>query len=237
MFHNASRIACHASRAFFALALTLSAASAQVRSNPVHQGTGPVSETSTNVGAGSGPVHESGRSVHEGSAGPLSGNAVRDAVTGDVQSGPVSDVSAGPVTTGRSVSGAGAVTDASAGAVKKDKDSPLGESISQPVRDLGPLQERLRAIQPLPGDEATAEGTTEAQEEQSNEEVAVPEAQEPAEPEQPAPDEAPPALEPEAAASDVAVPEVEPEAPVEADPRDAEEPPPTPDSAAPPTSP
>jgi hypothetical protein len=75
---------------------------------------------------------------------------VRGSVTGNVVSGPVSDISVGSVTASRPVAGGGSVAGASVGAVKKNTDSPLGEMISQPLRELGPLQEQLRAIQPLP---------------------------------------------------------------------------------------
>jgi hypothetical protein len=83
-------------------------------------------------------------------AGPLSGNPVRGSVTGDVVSGPLSDISVGPVTADNPMAGGGTVGQASAGAVTKDLASPLGQMISAPLHDLGPLQDRLRAIQPLP---------------------------------------------------------------------------------------
>ena len=127
---------------------------------------GPVSGLSTNVGDGSGPVRGS---VGAGSlnGGRFSGKPVRGSVTGDVVSGPFSDISAGSVTADNPMAGGGSVGQASAGAVKKDVDSPLGQMISAPLRDLGPLQDRLRAIRPLPRnapalDEAapTAEDTT-----------------------------------------------------------------------------
>ena len=60
-------------------------------------------------------------------------------------SGPVSDVSRGPVTIGRAMT-SGSVHSISAGAVKKDIDRPLGERISDPLTELEPLQETLRAV-------------------------------------------------------------------------------------------
>lgn len=118
-----------------------SPAIAQVPGGPVRQGSGPIRELSTNVGTGSGPVRESGGSVHEGTAGRLSGNPVRGSVTGNLLSGTVSDISAGPVTSGRAISGG----------------SPLREGIAEPVHGLDRLQQQLRAIQPLPREEGSAE--------------------------------------------------------------------------------
>src|SRR5256885_237101 len=92
-------------------------AAAQVGGGPVHQGSGPLSELSTNVGAGSGPVSGAGGSIRAGSPGRLSGNSVRESVTGDVLSGPVSDVTVGAVTADQPVTGGAAVSESSAGAV------------------------------------------------------------------------------------------------------------------------
>jgi hypothetical protein len=123
--------------------------SAETAGKPVGQGSGPVRDLSKNVGAGSGPVRGSVGPGAVNSA-PLGGNSVRASVNGDVVSGPVSDITVGAVTSGRTVSGGGTVEQSSAGAVTKDIRSPLGEVISQPLRELGPLQARLRAIQPAP---------------------------------------------------------------------------------------
>ena len=60
-------------------------------------------------------------------------------------SGPVSEVSRGPVASGRTMT-SGSVHSISAGAVKKDIDRPLGERISDPLTELEPLQETLRAL-------------------------------------------------------------------------------------------
>jgi hypothetical protein len=225
MLFDASRFTFHASRLVLLAVLLsrLSAAHGQVRSNPVHQGTGPLSDLSTNVGAGSGPVHERGRSVRDGSLGTLSGNAVRDGGRGGMLSGPVSDISAGPVTSGQPVSGGGTMTDAGAGAVKKDANSPLGERISQPVRELGPLLDQLRALQP--GSSEPAEEA--APELQAGQEEGVPEA--PIAADQAADNEEPAAAESEAAAPDVAA-EVEAAAPQE----EVEEPAPDAEAEAPP---
>lgn len=127
-----------------------SSARAQLTGDPVHDRSGSLSNLSTNVGAGSAPVHERGRSVRESSRLRLGGNPVRGSVTGDLRSGPVSELSVGPVTASHPVTGGGSVTESSAGAVKKDINSPLGELISEPLTDLGPLQEQLRAVQPVP---------------------------------------------------------------------------------------
>ena len=131
------------------LLLFLAVAQARVLAQTAGLSSGPVSGLSTNVEDGSGPVHGS---VGSGSlnAGPLSGNPVRGSVTGDVVSGPFSEISVGPATANYPMAGGGTVGQASAGAVKKDLDSPLGQMFSAPLRELGPLQDRLRAIQPLP---------------------------------------------------------------------------------------
>ena len=144
-----------------ALAVTVlvgsSGAHAEMPGGPVRRDSGPLRELSTNVGDGSGPVRESGGTLREASAGRLSGNSVRGSVSGDLVSGPVSDISAGPVTSGRSMSGHGTVTDVSAGAVTKDIDSPIREGIAAPVHSLGPLREQLRALEPLPREDAAAD--------------------------------------------------------------------------------
>ena len=105
-------------------------------------------------------MHDSvGRSVR--SAGRLGGNSVRGSVTGDVVSGPVSEISVRGAMAGPPVTGGGSVGQASVGAVKKDVASPLGEMISEPLRELGPLQDQLRAIQPLRRDDASPDEAAE----------------------------------------------------------------------------
>jgi hypothetical protein len=131
------------------IALLSGRVQAQLPGQPVGQGSGPVSELSTNIGAASRPVHQPGRSVRDAGTGRLSGNSVRGSVSGDLVSGPVSEISVGPVTANVPVTSS-SVGESSSGAVKKDVNSPLGEMISQPLRELGALQEQLRAIQPLP---------------------------------------------------------------------------------------
>ncbi|MFQ5667045.1 MAG: hypothetical protein ACE5I7_11510 [Candidatus Binatia bacterium] len=123
---------------------------AQVRGRPVGEGSGPVSELSTNTGAGSKSVHRRGGNVREGNAGRLGGQPVRGSVTRDVSSGPVSAISVGPVTARHAVGTSATVTGAPAAAVSKGTDHPFGERIAAPVHDLRPLQRLLRHIQPLP---------------------------------------------------------------------------------------
>jgi hypothetical protein len=134
-------------------------AAGQLPGGPVRQDSGPIRELSTNAGDGSGSVRGSGRGLRDDYAGPLSGNSVRGSVSRNVLSGPIGDISAGPVTAGLPVSGRGTVTDSSAGAVTKDVDSPLRERIAEPVHGLEPLQQRLRAIQPLPREDTPAQET------------------------------------------------------------------------------
>jgi len=131
------------------LALAHTPSLAQVKGRPVGEGSGPLSEVSTNLRAGGAPVSAARRSLSEDTAGRLGGNPVRGSLQYDVRSGPVSEVSVGPVTSGRAVTAA-PVAAASVGAVTKDAGAPLGARISEPLRDLGPLQASLRALQPLP---------------------------------------------------------------------------------------
>jgi hypothetical protein len=136
----------------FAGVLLPAGAFAQVTGKAVGDGSGPVSELSTNVGAGSRPVHESGRSVGPADAGPISGHSVRGSARLDVRSGPVSEISAGPVGTQRSDHSTAVVGDASRGAVKLDRHDPIRQPIAEPVTELRDLQQSLRAIEPLAAD-------------------------------------------------------------------------------------
>jgi hypothetical protein len=129
---------------------------AQVKSRPVSEGSGPVSEISTNVGTGSAPVHVRGQTVRTGNPARLSGNSVRASAARDVRSGPVSEISAGPVSAQRQSRKTVMMTDSSAGAVKLDRDSAIGERIADPLRELGALQDQLRNVQPLPRSNAEA---------------------------------------------------------------------------------
>lgn len=189
---------------------------AQVHSDPVHTDSRPLADVSANVGAGSQPVHESGRSVRDGSLGGLGGlggNSVRDSVSGDVRSGPVSDVSAGPVTSWRPVSGGGTMTDASVGSVGSDTRAGIAEQALQPVRDLGPLVEQLRAIQPLPDDGTLPEAQPEAG--QGEEAEIAPEDQDTAEAGEPAVEEEPATEASEASEPDGVAADAEPAAPAD----------------------
>lgn len=103
----------------------------------------PMSATGGTLGgrpmSGSGTIGESSGSSRR--SGP-----VRDASTRSMLSGPMSESSRGPVSDRRTLSGGGSMTENSAGAVKHDIDQPLGSRISQPLRELGPLQDQMRAI-------------------------------------------------------------------------------------------
>ena len=114
----------------------------------------------------------------------------------------------------------GAVAEASAGAVKHDIDSPLGERISSPLRELGPLQQAMR-VRREQAEQATLQGATEA---------AAPAIEAPAAPEEPvgapAAEELPPGADGAAVEQPPAVAE-EPAAAAEEPPTtDAEDPPP-----------
>lgn len=108
-------------------------------------GAGLLSDVSTNVGHGSLSVHDGAQTLGETSGGSVrSAGPVSDMDTRSMLSGPVSSMSRGPVYEPRSLSG-GSITEASAGAVKHDITNPLGTRISDPLRELGPLQEQMRA--------------------------------------------------------------------------------------------
>jgi hypothetical protein len=89
------------------------------------------------VGAGAG-------TVGEGSHGSMHSRPVRDPGTRGMLSGPVSELSRGPVYQPQRPRYGDSISETSAGAVKHDTASPLGERISQPLRELGPLQEEMR---------------------------------------------------------------------------------------------
>jgi hypothetical protein len=109
------------------------------------EGAGPLSDVSTNVGHGSRAVHDEAQTLGETSGGPVRSGPISDWNTRSMLSGPVSSMSQGPVYEPRPSLSGGSVTEASAGAVKHDVTSPLGTRISDPLRELGPLQEQMRA--------------------------------------------------------------------------------------------
>lgn len=125
------------------------AASAQVR-NPgqetISEHVGPLGPVSVPVSAGSRPVRDGLGTIGETSRPMHGGGPVRDRWTRSMRSGPVSSLSRGPMTQPRTAPHGGSVTAASAGAVKHDIDRPLGSRISQPLRELAPLQQHLRAL-------------------------------------------------------------------------------------------
>ena len=104
-------------------------------------------------------VHDGAQTIGETSAGSVHSGPVRDAGTRSMVSGPVSDVSRGPMYEPRPPLSGGSVTEASAGAVKHDIDSPLGERISSPLRELGPLQQAMRERRAR-AEQAALEGAT-----------------------------------------------------------------------------
>jgi len=112
---------------------------------PVGEDSGPVSELSRPIGEGR-PV-SSGRGPTLGeSSGIVNSPPVSGSSVGSMISGPVSEISSGAVTSYKPMTGGGSITENSAGAVTKDIASPLGEPIADPLRDLGPLQARLRTL-------------------------------------------------------------------------------------------
>ena len=126
----------------------------QVRTSP---GDSAVSEHTGSIGEDSRPIGEDSRpmkgdpTIGESSGGTLSDGRlrygpVRESSRRGMLSGPVSSISRGPMTQPRTLRDGGSITESSAGAVKHDSDQPLGSRISQPLRELGPLQEHLRAV-------------------------------------------------------------------------------------------
>ncbi|MBX3028158.1 hypothetical protein KF840_24990 [bacterium] len=137
-------------------------ATAQIRT----PGASAVSEHSGPIGADSGPVGAGSRSMYEGitigeSSGRhpddrRTGGPVRDRGTRSMRSGPVSSISSGPMTQPRTLPDGGSMTQHSAGAVKHDITQPLGSRISQPLRELAPLQAHLRELREHGSDAAVA---------------------------------------------------------------------------------
>jgi hypothetical protein len=126
---------------------------AQVRTpgaSAVSEHSGPIGADSRPVGEGSRSMRDGARTIGESSSEPSVsgrlGGSVRDAATRSMRSGPVSSLSRGPMTQPRTLPDGGSMTAHSAGAVKHDIDRPLGSRISQPLRELAPLQAQLRAL-------------------------------------------------------------------------------------------
>lgn len=145
-----------------AILLCAAPAAAQIRT----PGASAVSEHSGPIGDDSGPVGEGSRSMYEGVTigessvrhpdDRRSGGSVRDRNTRSMRSGPVSSLSSGPMTQPRTLPDGGSMTQHSAGAVKHDIDRPLGSRISQPLRELAPLQAHLRDLREHGSDAAIA---------------------------------------------------------------------------------
>ncbi len=81
--------------------------------------------------------------------------SVRDSADADVHSGPVSDFSSGPVTSGHSVAGSGAVSDTKSYSFTHNVESLIGPGI--PTHSLSRLQEQMHAIQTQPREGVAAE--------------------------------------------------------------------------------
>jgi hypothetical protein len=145
-----------------AILLCAPPAFAQIRT----PGASAVSEHSGPIGDDSGPVGEGSRSMYEGvtigeSTGrhpddQRTGGPVHDRNTRSMRSGPVASISSGPMTQPRTLPDGGSMTEHSAGAVKHDIDRPLGSRISQPLRELAPLQAHLRDLREHGSDAAIA---------------------------------------------------------------------------------
>ncbi|MFN8641419.1 MAG: hypothetical protein U0802_07085 [Candidatus Binatia bacterium] len=128
-------------------------ATAQVRtpgSSAVSERSGPIGGDSRPVGDGSRSMRDGARTIGESSSEPSvterTGGSIRDQATRSMRSGPVSSISSGSMTQPRTLPDGGSMTQHSAGAVKHDIDRPLGSRISEPLRELAPLQAQLRAL-------------------------------------------------------------------------------------------
>jgi hypothetical protein len=176
-------------------------ATAQMRtpgSGAVSEDAGPIGEDSGPVGAGSRSMYERYTIGESSGAQPddtRTGGPVRDRNTRSMHSGPVASMSSGPMTQPRTLPDGGSITENSAGAVKHDIDQPLGSRISEPIRELAPLQAHLRELREHGSDAAIAAAEAPASAEPppppAAEEAAEPEAFGDAEPEGAAAEEVP----------------------------------------------
>jgi hypothetical protein len=105
---------------------------------------GPLLDVSRPLRDDSIPVHDGAATIGESATNRSRGGSMRNPRTRSMLSGSVSDVSQGPMTEPRPPLTSVAVAEASAGAVKHDIASPLGERISDPLSELGPLQKQMR---------------------------------------------------------------------------------------------
>jgi hypothetical protein len=132
----------------FATFATLGQAAAQVRQpyETISAGerAGPLSDVSRPLRDDSIAVHDAASTIGESAVGAARSGPTHDRSGRSMVSGSVSDASLGPMSEPRPPITSGAVAEASAGAVKHDIASPLGERISDPLRELGPLQQQMR---------------------------------------------------------------------------------------------
>jgi hypothetical protein len=108
---------------------------------------GPLADISRPLSDGSSAVGDGTKTIGESSGGSIGTDAIPVHLPygPTVLSGPVSSISRGPVDA-IPASIAPAVEEASTGAVKHDALSPLGEQISQPLRELAPLRDQMRKL-------------------------------------------------------------------------------------------
>ncbi len=106
---------------------------------------GPLLDISRPIGDGSAAVGDGTQTIGESNGGSIGSGSLPVHIPNGrtVLSGPVSSISRGPVDA-IPASIAPAVEEASTGAVKQDAASALGEQISEPLRELGPLRDKMR---------------------------------------------------------------------------------------------
>ena len=104
----------------------------------------PLGDVSRPMLDGSNAVHDAAQTLGETSSGSMRSAPVHELNGPSMLSGPVSSMTRGPVSGTRASLTAPAVDEASTGAVTHDNASPLGERISEPLTELGPLRARMR---------------------------------------------------------------------------------------------
>jgi hypothetical protein len=124
---------------------------AQLSGQPVSEGSGPVSDLSTNVRTGSRPVHERGRTVRESSVTTWSSGSVRESSVASVKSGTFSELSAGTVTSDRSLRSEKLQARLAPAPPRLGLEQAVPEPVYwEQVYELDDLIDELGSIEPLP---------------------------------------------------------------------------------------
>jgi hypothetical protein len=133
------------------LAAAVTPLQAQLGGQPVSEGSGPVSDLSTNVRTGSRPVHERGRSVRESSVTTWPSGSVRESSVAPMKSGTFSELSAGTVTSDRSLRREKLQARLAPAPPRLGLDQVVPEPVYwEQVYELDELIDELGSIEPLP---------------------------------------------------------------------------------------